>query len=1224
MKLTLAILLSIASVASAQNDSGEVPPSAPVASWNFDQKPHGSLINDAKITENAPRKPTYPLFEENNRALTLKNAGAALKVQESDLPEKNLRFTNGDSITLETWVKTDQIPSDHYVYLIGKGRNKSPEFTKENQNWALRLKGDNGLAKPSFLFRSRNPETGAEEYHRWVANKGFTPKAWHHVALTYTFGEPESIRAYVDGKLAKKGKWDMAGPTKLPPVTDGDAIMIGTGNGGSKSNTLSGGLDNIAIYREQLSSSVLTARYVAIPPPPALDPKILPENSVLVQICEDGLGGKAAWPATDPIATESYTIPAFGLTEVPHKYISTGVRGDRPFVYFLRTAAKVTFPKGKHRLLLRGRSAVRLSIDGEQKLITKFITNDKGGHGRIADQEGWLDLGGEDFRFVQPGDFEAWTEFETNGEEHLVVVEKVVGGNNQRPELGELILAISYEGSSDWQLVSPGSSTIPYSNAGWEAYHATQKEWLKNENAKRRAAARAKHADYWTFRRNAAEEFLNTTEDIPVPEPIEGMPAFNAIDHFLNAKIKQVEQQYAQAKPEGVNFHEEILPIFESKCYSCHQGGKIKGGLKLSSLEHALEGGREDGPGIVPGDAFDSAIYLRVTDEDEDYVMPPKGDKLTEKEIATLETWINEGAHWPEMNVRSTNITPLTEDLVFLRRIFLDTVGVPPTPAEIQAFKNDASPDKRSKIIDKLLADERWADKWMGYWQDVLAENPNILNSTLNNTGPFRWWIHESLVDNKPMDLFVTELVGMEGSERFGGPRGFQEAAGNDAPMAAKGTIVSSAFMGVEMKCARCHDAPAHTYLQQDLFEIAALLNTSPVDVPLTSSVPMDKLHQGGREALIEVTLQPGTKVSPAWPFEELVTEEIGRKLAENPDDTRDYLAALITAPQNQRFAQVMANRIWEQIMSRGIVETVEDWQKSEPTHPELIAWLGREFTRMGYDAKKLARLIFNSHAYQRASDPTLLETNPLFTAPAPRRLSAEQIVDSLFYATGKDFDTEELSLDIDGKRHLMKSISLGQPTRSWMLASTSNERDRPSLSLPRIQAVADVLEAFGWRGARQDAISRRETDPSALQPAIIANGTVGVWLTRLSDDHPITELTLQDQPLEDLLDKLYMRLLTRKPTAEEKQTYLPFLEKGYNTRIVENPAPPAPKPRGPAKYVSWTNHLDREADIIRAEETRRARAGNPPTNHLTPEWRNRFEDVLWAILNSPEWVYLK
>src|SRR5690606_36590154 len=135
-------------------------------------------------------------------------------------------------------------------------------------------------------------------------------------------------------------------------------------------------------------------------------------------------------------------------------------------------------------------------------------------------------------------------------------------------------------------------------------------------------------------------------------------------------------------------------------------------------------------------------------------------------------------------------------------------------------------------------------------------------------------------------------------------------ASGNDVPMAAKGIIVSSAFMGVEMKCARCHDAPTHEWTQEQLFSIAAMLETKPIKVPATSSVSLEHLSAGGRTPLIEVTLQPGSEVAPAWPFDAFCDEETARRLARDPDQSRDLLAALITAPQNERFAQVMANRI--------------------------------------------------------------------------------------------------------------------------------------------------------------------------------------------------------------------------------------------------------------------------------------------------------------------------
>jgi uncharacterized protein DUF1553/uncharacterized protein DUF1549 len=624
-------------------------------------------------------------------------------------------------------------------------------------------------------------------------------------------------------------------------------------------------------------------------------------------------------------------------------------------------------------------------------------------------------------------------------------------------------------------------------------------------------------------------------------------------------------------------------------------------------------------------------VLKRVTSTDEDEVMPPKGERLTHREIDLVTQWIKEGAHWPEMKAENVTMTPLCDDLTFLRRVTLDVVGVVPSLTEIKAFTADTAPDKRAQVIERLLKDPRWADNWMGYWEDVLAENPNILNPTLNNTGPFRWWIYESLLDDKPMDLFVTELLRMKGGERSGGPAGFGVASQNDVPMAAKGTIVSAAFLGVDMKCARCHDSPTHKSLQRDLFELAAMLKEEPVEVPKTSSVPMDKLHAGGRKPMIQVTLQPGTKVAPKWSFDEFCAADLAAQLAEDSKDPRDCLAALVTAPQNERFAQVMANRLWARLMGRGIVEPVADWEKGVATHPDLLRWLGREFVRSGCSMKHLTRLILNSHAYQRATDPMLREASPLFVSPAPRRLSAEQIVDSLFAATGKPFNVEEVSLDIDGRRDMKNSLDLGKPRRCWMLTSTSNERDRPSLSLPRNQAVCDVLGAFGWRGARQDPLTKRDTDPNALQPAILSNGTMGIWLTRLSDDHGITALALQDQPLDEFLDSLFLKLLTRHPTEEEKARYTSYLQPGYDMRLASDlkseirnlkSSIPTSAERRPAKYVSWSNHLDAEATIVRQEQELAARRGDPPTERLNKEWRQHLEDVLWALLNAPEWVF--
>ncbi|MEQ1840117.1 MAG: DUF1553 domain-containing protein, partial [Verrucomicrobiales bacterium] len=870
----------------------------------------------------------------------------------------------------------------------------------------------------------------------------------------------------------------------------------------------------------------------------------------------------------------------------------------------------------------------RLYINGSQVIENPFPKPDTGGHGILAWQDEYLDLG-PDFRFVPPGNREKWVEFESTGGEHFVILETMIGGvsgkDRRRPEFGETVVAISLEGSDAWQLLTPGKRSFPYTDAGWAAYEVEQSAWLEAENVRRRAAKRAENSEYWSMRRKSATDWLAAAAPVEIPPLPDGMPAGNEIDHFIGAAIATVAADSKPAVADGVSYFRDIQPLLEKKCYDCHKGSKIKGDLRLDTREAALKGGADDGPSITPGDVAKSSIIARIHPDAGDDIMPPKGDPLSDEEIDLLTRWIQEGATWPQFDVAGFTPTPLADDLVFLRRLAIDTVGVPPSEEEIATFQAEPDPKKRrAAAIDRYLADPRWADNWMGYWQDVLAENPNIINPTLNNTGPFRWWLHESLVDNKPLDLFVTELIRMEGSERLGGPRGFGTASNNDVPMAEKGIIISSAFLGVEMKCARCHDAPAHEWLQKDLFQLAAMLGEKPITLPLSSSVPMGKLSTGGRKPLIQVTLKPGTTIAPEWPFEQFSPSEKALSLVKEEASPRDRLAAFITAPANERFAQVMVNRIWQRLMGRGLVDAIHDWEKGNISHPQLLKWLGCQLVASQYDSKEIARLIFSSHAYQRATDPSLQKTSPLFIAPAPRRLMAEQIIDSLFSATGTPFKIEEVSLDLDSVRTMNNSITLGKPRRAWMLASSSNERDRPSLSLPRMQAVVAIMETFGWRGARQDPISLRDTDENVLQPAILANGSMGIWLTRLSDDHGMTKLALTDQPVEDLVDRLYLRLLTRKPTTEERDRYITYLAEGYGNRIV----PEADRPvvevqkREPVRYVSWSNHLDGPANTLAQERERESRAGAPPTAALREAWRLRMEDVLWAMLNSPEWIY--
>ncbi|WP_299467814.1 DUF1553 domain-containing protein [uncultured Gimesia sp.] len=571
--------------------------------------------------------------------------------------------------------------------------------------------------------------------------------------------------------------------------------------------------------------------------------------------------------------------------------------------------------------------------------------------------------------------------------------------------------------------------------------------------------------------------------------------------------------------------------------------------------------------------------------------------------------------------------SPLLNDLAFLRRLSLDTTGTVPSPQLIQEYLADKPETRRANAINRLINDPAWADNWVGYWQDVLAENPNIVNPTLNNTGPFRWWIHESFYDNKPFDRFLTELVMMEGSKYFGGPAGFEMASQNDAPMAAKAHIIGQTFLGLNMKCARCHDAPFHDFKQRDLFSLAAMLKRTPQGVPKTSSVPGFDFKSNSM--LISVTLLPGENVPPKWTFEDLVKPgKFPENYLRSSKDTREQLAAIITSPQNERFANVIVNRVWKRYLGHGLVEPVDDWDGQEPSHPELLKYLSQQFVIHGYDLKYLSRLIFESDLYQRqvVTDMTkiesLVDATYNFSSPVLRRMEAEQIVDSLFAICGKPLDAGRMCIDIDGSRDYHSSLDLGTPRRAWEFTSPSNERDRPSLALPFGQPFITLMKTFGWRDTRQNPMTDREYTSTALQPAILVNGVVGKRFTRLSDDSDFTKLALQNQTVEELIRQTVMKTLTREPSDSEMQMFVELLQPGYADRINENIVVVSREPL-PRNLVGWSNHLSPRANEIKVELEQAVNEGDPSTERLKEDWRNRYEDALWTLLNSPEFIFV-
>ena len=969
---------------------------------------------------------------------------------------------------------------------------------------------------------------------------------------------------------------------------------------------------------------------------------IVSSASIHVQIFEEGLTDYKTIPSTLPVETEHFAEEAFAFFHIPHRYVYSGVRADRPTLLLIRATGQIELPAGEHRLLIRSLGKSQLKIDDQMLAQTPPVRHRTDGQDSFQFQQ--LDLG-DDIRRPAPGVSEQLAVFQSQGGLHQVVFEFLVGGILEPPEsdykkvlraeANETTVSIQLSGDKNFYLLTAKPGNLLYTDKGWWDFKQRREIYYSQLEADRRKNQWQQWKPYWDHRHEYARSW---SQENPAPEPRLNNnipPNSNQIDQFLTHDLYDLAtagdsnhslDNTTSISDPGPNFQQTVWPIIEAKCRACHSGEKAAGGLRLDLPSTVWFEASDNGVvPIVAGNAIDSELFRRITIDDDSKRMPPpsSGKALTAEEVVIFRRWINAGA---ELNrpipAKPYQHSPPLSDLAFLRKVYYDTIGIPPTEIEIEQFQADPSNKRRSKVITQLLRDPRWADHWVSYWQEVLAENPNLINATLNNTGPFRYWIYEALLDNKPFDVFVTELLSMEGGVYAGGPKGFGLASQNDVPMAAKAIIVSSAFLGINMKCARCHDAPFHQTKQRDLFELAAMLKQEAIEVPTSSSVDLSTLPSG-RKPLIAVTLQVGTKVEPRWTLTNLVNDPVaGRFLPTNPS-LREQLAFQITRPENQRFSQVIVNRIWARLTGEGLIEPVDDWEGNKIYNSDLLTWLASQFITHNYDTKHIISLILSSRFYQSVSNETS-EPRSEFIVPQRRLLGAEQIVDSLVAVFGKRLSTEQLSLDLDISRGRQNAINFGLPRRSWQLTSLSNERDRPSLALPETQSIVDVLEGFGWHGSRMEPRTRTKIELNLIQPGILANGVFVQKMTTITPGSEMEKLVVESLALDRLVRSIFLRLLTRYPTANELVVCNNLLRDGFEDRVVRELGEmgKAQALPNPAKYVTWSNHLQEKANSFMVDKQLLIKNGPTPSLALQKNWRQRCEDLLWALVNSPEMIF--
>lgn len=1120
--VAFAILSPLPALQAADPYGDLIRAAEPTGWWRFEQLEEGVVKNSAgpgleakpvgspQFKQAGPRPSDYPDFSPENQAVKIPNGKNYFVVKD---PGDNspLDFQLGDGITLEAWVKIDEPLKGSYPYIIGKGRTHNPGFKQSNQSYSLRLATAGGKTAISFYFADESGAKGDIQAsgHRWTSVDSVPADGyWHHVAVTYVFGEKDSLRGYIDGQPVK-GTWDMAGATAAAPIQDNDELWIGSSMGGSA--TLGASLDEVALYRTALSPETIASHA-------KIDVKIelfafdriaedAPTDHVRVELFEN-VSAPRKWTFAHKEFEQVYTTDQFALKELPRKYDSKGLIIDREPTMLLHLSSTIEFEGGDYEFILRSLDASRLYIDGQLVAETGLINLNSSAHQdyyRFPDH-------GDELLSVAAGQNEDRKTFTLSPGKHVVSLYRLYGNKGRGVYLGELTVGFAKQGEP-FRFLAPVQQ-LPYTDEGWLTIRDEQFDRLNAWNRQQRLAASEAEREYWNRRHEWARTQVGQL--IEAPQLADSTAINNNIDRFIIA------------------------------------------GLRERQLE-------------------------------------PTGE---------------------------------ISDREFLRRVTLDITGRIPTPELTAEFFNLPVESRRGTIIDRLLDSPDWADHWVGYWQDVLAENPGLTKPELNNSGPFRWYLYEAFQDNKPFDRFVTELALLEGSAYSGGPAGFGIASQNDAPMAAKAHVIGTAFLAVEMKCARCHDAPYHDVLQKDLFSVAAMLKQGPQTVPGTSTVPVSSPEE--RENLaVKVTLLPGASVKPEWPFAQFVsldnsgTAPLPAEFIRSEKDSRHQLAAMLTSPHNQRFTQVIVNRLWERYLGRGIISPVDDWEEATAAYPELLDYLAQEFILSGYDLKTLARLILNSHVYQRQPVVELTAESrgaELFRGPIRRKMTGEQLLDSLYTAAGKPFGSEELTIDLDGKMSDRTFGHLGIPTRAWQLVTVSNERDRPSMTLPVAQSLIDLMVSFGWRQQRQDPITHREDPITALQPMALANGISALRAIDFSDDSLFTHDALQDQPVEAFVEKLFDRLLTRTPTSDERELFSEMLREGYADRIIAGPEAIPPR-RIFRTGITWISHFHPEADI---EATRRMEAildGDLKSTRLNPDWRERAEDAAWVLVNSPEFL---
>ncbi len=513
---------------------------------------------------------------------------------------------------------------------------------------------------------------------------------------------------------------------------------------------------------------------------------------------------------------------------------------------------------------------------------------------------------------------------------------------------------------------------------------------------------------------------------------------------FINPAISQATE---------IDFAHQVVPILKQHCVECHAGEKSKGGFSMNRRELFF-----DDDVAVVGQAEKSLFIELIESRDPEEQMPPeKKPRVTPEQVSILKQWVDEGMQWetgfsfggsdwePPLKPRHVKIPPAKNnrnhpidrildadlkkrgksipapisDAAFLRRAFLDVIGLLPTPEELDEFENDLRLDKRTQLIDGLLKNEiAYADHWLTFWNDLLRNDYTGTGFITNGRTQITTWLYAALRENLPYDQFVREIIAPPSEESAGFINGIKwrgEVNSSQTREIQFAQNISQVFLGINMKCASCHDSFIDRWKLEEAYNLAAIFAEKPLE-------------------LNRCDKPTGVMATPEWLFPEL-----GQIDPKEPKSKRlQKLAELMTHADNGRFTRTAVNRIWHRLMGRGIVHPV-DAMGTRPWNEDLLDYLAVRFTDDEYDLKKFIRFVMTSQAYQSRS--VILEEEPgadyVYNGPIAKRMTAEQFMDSIWQITKTNPTSAEAKADrvekIESQSDANNSLQPFSVTAKWI-----------------------------------------------------------------------------------------------------------------------------------------------------------------------------------------------